>query len=463
MRGLLLFALPLVTGSILFACSDDGGAATSPQPDAGEIAPPPQPDADVLVEAGVDAGAPVTVQVLGPNKEGVRVVFHDATGAVLETKLTDPDGQAKSTTTSTPAMVTALLGRGGVLDLVTWTAVEPGDVLGAADEPADPAAIGSLDVTFPGNLMGGPPPAEYQAALGSCVAGQASGATVLSLPILPACATAAPAVLGRAIDGNDAVLKYATAKPAASPPADGGAAAVTLGAWTDPVSVTLTGTNLPTGLVTAQWSDITGALLFTHPADRELTSGQAVFEAPPVGFADAIQPSMIAELDAPAGARKTMTKRVAPTTAVAFDFATALPTITGATLVATDPVRPEISWTSSTSLATADGGVVRVGFFDDRAPSFRWSFVVPPGATSVKAPALPPEASDWSPRVGDAGSSFDLPEITFVEADAFASAATFRSAAAVLIPAASAAPDTGFALSQDGAVRITYFQTLTSR
>src|SRR5690242_8147552 len=106
MRALRLLWLvpPTVLGFL--ACEDDAGPfGPTLAFDAGGVNVGERPDATTIPpEAGVDApatgGVSITVRRLGVGIADVRVLFHDATGAVTGEATTDANG--KATTASGP-------------------------------------------------------------------------------------------------------------------------------------------------------------------------------------------------------------------------------------------------------------------------------------------------------------------------------------------------------------------------
>src|SRR5690606_2608998 len=120
------------------------------------------------------------------------------------------------------------------------------------------------------------------------------------------------------------------------------------------------------------------------------------------------------------GAMNVIGERFAASLAVTsktFDYAERLEQVTNAVFDGTDTRRPLLSWTAPPSLATTTkGGVAQVSFSTGGRALFGWSFVVPPGATQVKAPELPsPLADPWLPVADAEATSFRFPRITFLD------------------------------------------------
>lgn len=468
---LALALVPLATAA-LFACEDDGSSGSSGgfTPDGGsfEASTPPLPDAaPPPADAAVpDAPAPVTsvtvrVMSVGQPVPGIEVVFHDATGAVLGSAKTAADGRATSTG-ATPAMASALLGRGNNFNVVTWTAVEAGDELVVEEAPTQ---IGSpsLSVAFPSVANA----VNYTAMTGSC---QSSGKdSPLSIFLAPSCMRASNPILVRAADGNGGNLGFASKKGTPSP-VDGGALSVTTGAFAAADATTVDASNIPNepGNVQVGVTDIADGVGFPAAEGFLYIDGPRSFKVPAAGFADARQTLATFTTQAQ-DARITMLQRAAPAPANVLDFAQALPRITAADVTpGADPRRFEITWTAKSALSAADGGIVRVMFSpnDGRDASFQWSFVVPPGAAtsgSVKAPAMPSDASGYIPATPDAGGTFFMaPEVMFVDSSLVPSYAVFRRQAGTAFDAYEYGPrELNAVLPSNGTFRATSFSQPT--
>lgn len=417
----------LVLGS-LAACDDEIGAgnlgigdldasfdATTTPPatlDAGQADAEPQTPPDAVV-----------VAITGATIAGVPVVFHDADGAVLETLTTGADGRATSTK-PTIAMVTALQKLGTINRAVTWMGVKLGERLTLKDL-VPLGDVGTFDVSsayVDGFAR------TWTAYSGPCsVSGSVAGAQALALNT--SCIGATPsAVLVRS--AGTAPQPYRFTKTGPTAPTDGSTVAVTVPtAALAPSTTALSVTSFEiTGDIYANDASIAGGLLFAPEPpkllDRSTVAGTTASTGLyyPTSFGEALQATVSFT---PKGAlgTQTLVKRHAPGAAVTFDQKQVLPAITGGSAPdGTDPLRPVLAWTGNT--AATDGGVIVLGMVYRGAPTraVGWTFVVPPGTTTLKAPALPVD-SDFLP----AGQPlFGGPSIQFFESDAFADAAAFR-------------------------------------
>lgn len=396
------------------------------------------------------AAGQVTVRISdrsGP-RASVRVVFHDASGAVLETKLTGADGKATSSG-ALPAMASALVARGTDRDIVTWTGLEAGDEL-ALRELVPGSLLGQYDVTLPGPFGGA---TSYDVRAGDCSAFTEGTSALLDL--YPGCVSQQGAVLARASDLAGATLAHAF-KKGATYPTDGGALAVAMGAWQTPTNVTVNATGLGPSGADAELVEIADGIGF-RSFEQTLEESSTAF-ATATGFSDAHQASLL--LYPQPGAKQIVARRAAPAATIALDAAQALPPITATAISGGSARRPVLTWTSS-STAAADGGLVRVRFFGPQDASYHWTFVIPPGATTVTAPAMPDEANAFLPTAIDGGpTDFESPEVVFVESDVIPSYAVFRRQQGTLIGLETSFA--GFslpAMPMNGTYRATAFAT----
>ncbi|HVH47550.1 MAG TPA: hypothetical protein VM925_34680, partial [Labilithrix sp.] len=335
MRKVVSFLVPVsLLAGAMFACEDDSSGLGGPtfQLDASPGFDSGQPATidGSLPEAAPDAPpAPpaVTITVVdgkGP-KANLRVVFDDAAGAVLETKLTGADGKAKSTG-ALPAMASALLGTSGNRHIVTWTALENGDELVVRDlEPDD--YLGTFDVTLPGAFTDAGATGYDIRAPGNC--GTFAEGTVGTIDLYRSCVRAQSSVLARAHDENNQIVGHSF-KKANAVPTDGGAVAVATNEWKTPTTLTLTATNIPgggEGYVGVELLEISDGDGFLNPSASSLQGTETTF-ALANGFADALQASLSVFPES-LGSRQILTKRFDPAASVAFDLQTVLPAITG--------------------------------------------------------------------------------------------------------------------------------------
>lgn len=419
LRTIVLALLP-ATACPLFACESDSGTGAVLAPDAGASfdGAPPSPDS-----GAPPASSTVTVTVLGEDgpRAGVLVVFHDASGAVLETRSTGADGKAASAG-ATPAMASALLERSTARNIVTWTAIEAGDELTVNDFEFF-TQRGTYDVSLTAPFDGA---VRYNARVAHCETfGNAwDGVEARNLPVNASCVRAQNAILVDALSADD-VLAHAFAKNVAAPGA--AALAVTVGGFVAPTDVVLSRTNVPAGMLSsAELKEIVGGGGYSSfgVGDGEGEGdGSQTFRAA-TGFADAMQGAAYAR--SAGGQALVLSRRVSvppPADSFAFDFAGALPSITDATTGMTDPRRPDIAWTSAAPLTSADGGFVRFMLYLGGDSQLTWTMVVPPGATSVKGPALPAEADAWLPA-GDVGAAYL--HVIFAESDLIPDYRAFR-------------------------------------
>jgi hypothetical protein len=424
MRKLLFLVPPTLalTAFALVACEDDTGGVSpdfsfeaglpdtsSPAFDAG-----PAPNVDAAPDAPAVPTVSVTVTDFTGPKAGVRVVFHDATGAVIETKLTGSDGKAIHTGT-TPAMASALLENDHSRRIMTWTGVENGDDLQVREDGGEAAFehVGSYDVTmqpFDGGVS------RYRVQ-GSCGEDRPYGTTT-SLQLYRHCSRPKSSVLATAELWGTGVIGHAFKKGVASV-ADGGTLVVTTDAWQVPTDLALTVEHLPAQeSFNAELLEISEGTGFDN-GSTAYANNTVTFKTA-TGFAEALQTSVWFS------ANRRITKRFAPAATASVDYDTLLPPISNANVAHENPLRPVVSWDP---INVADGGVVRFWFSKgDDGFDYEWRFVVAPGSKEVTAPAMPDEAAQFLPFPADAGtaSSFGWPEVLFVEADVLPGYTAFR-------------------------------------
>jgi hypothetical protein len=461
----LLLVLASSIVAVATACGDESAAGGSAPngPEAGNApidgAPPPLPTGRGVTVTVVNYDAPVP---------DVRVVFHDATGAVTADHRTDANG--KVTAPTAPPMLTVIFG-GGLAPApnyptpggayVTYTSVAEGDslVVEASPAPAEIAAdiknpVGHWNVTVPGAFTA----ATRHSALATrnCQGGSA----VLPPPALdvilqPACLNAQNAILGTAENANGDILAFAWKKGLAAP-ATGQTTAVTLDQpWAGGVPFSLKATNIPAeGKTQGNFVLIADGASFPIRGNTtgEVGDGQGLRSiVPPPGFATAVQSSVYTEVEGDSAdfAMFGVVKREPSASATTLDMAQALPRITSPAATLSASGRAEASWSSVAPLTTSDGGYVILGWSQPinatELAYFTWTFVVPPNATTVQAPAVPEDVA--SPK-----TDIDTATIAFVESSLVPG---YKEWKAMPLPALRIDPgfDVGQALPSDATVR----------
>lgn len=410
MRSRLL-ALLLPALCLPLACEDSSSSSGAPfSLDAGpgfDAGTTPSP------EAGMDAFVPpmaegITVTVLDGTKPSsdVRVLFHDAAGAVIGDQKTDAAGRVTAATA--PSMVTVLSrdvnGAGALGSPITYLGVADGDKL-VVVIPSSPAAapvVGKYSVTlqpfdgvtsFGVSVMGN-----------SCAAFTSNLAEPLLVNLFEPCLATQNAVLAVGNDATNALLGFGFTKTAARPAANA-TVSLSLGltAPTTSTKITVANPGSVTGTNATLHAIANGASFRLGFESGSLSEGGLSFPTPS-GFADAYQASARQRSPSAAGSSEQFLVRREPATAngtLAFDFANALPalTINDTALVQTTPGRPDITVGSTAPLTAADGGVVKISW-SVSFTTVSWAFVVPPSVTSFKAPALPADAVAFAPTAG---------------------------------------------------------------
>lgn len=429
----LVGSVPLLAAAV-FACEEDqSGGGPQLDFDSGPLdanRPPfdgaPGFDAnvpDAPPDAPVARDVTVVVTTGGRPKPNARVVFHDASGAVLETKETGVDGKATSTG-AVPAMASVVLGTSTLHHILTWTAIEAGDVLQARDIDESDDVLGDYRVTLPALDDGGA--VRFHAATGDCQQPLSPGESGL-LTIRRHCIGMQGAVLGMARDQADELVGV-TFKKGNAVPSDAGALDVALPAWTAPTPFSLSVTSPSDDLgFAATLDEIVHGIAFSQEAFRGDGTSYPFRIAP--SFAEALQATVY--FDPFSGSRRTITKRIAPAASLAIDPAEALAPITEAAIDASNARRPKVTWETA-GVANTDGGLVQLRYYGPADADFFWTLVVPPGSLTATAPAMPAELDGLLPEADAGPSVYWPPEVHFVETDLLANYAAFRRQPALL-------------------------------
>lgn len=466
MRNLRLLALlaPVLLSPL--ACEDSSSSSGGTfNPEAGPgFEAGPLPDAEPL-DAGLDAIAPATgvnvtvVKGTAPQKD-VRVILHDSAGAVIGDVKTDAAGKVVIATA--PSMVT-VLGTRFISDAIlpqlvptTFQGVTDGDnlLVDISDVSSGGTPAGEYSVSFAAPFGG--TSVDYLASVGNCVSTTTQPATPLLLPVDASCVSAQNSVLASARDANQIDLAFGFAKNLAKP----GATPLAVG----PLSFTargltkVTAANIPVG--GSRYGELlaisNGASFFSTITGGALDAGDLTF-ATATGFAEAYQASVTTQVFTTGTNRRTLIRREATTApasaTLAFDFASALPSITNVVVDRMNVARPKVTLSSSAPFASADGAVVALGWFPSDGPDARWTFIVPPTTTTITVPALPADASAYTPN----GTS-NVPELAFVESSLLPGYAELKK-----LPISAGElnlADTSMPLPLAGTVRITHWDPI---
>ncbi|MDB5215225.1 MAG: hypothetical protein JWO86_3152 [Myxococcaceae bacterium] len=412
MRQLRLLALLAPVLLLPVACENSSSSPSAPFTfEAGPgFEAGPSPEAGPLEDAGIDAadvfvppaptGVTVTVvQGLAPQAD-VRVISQDATGAVIGDQKTDATGKLLITTV--PNMVTVLATRSGAPTPVTFYAVAEGDNLVVRIEQPlpEPSTVSSYSVTFTPPAVA-PIPNANVVVNGSCYGNTTDTASPVLIGLYANCALAANAILAEGSNIAGVRLGFAFKKSVPAPAANA-TDNVLLGAWTAPGQTTLIASNRPAGTLSLS-SDL---YMIANGAAFMATGGGALDDggvnyATATGFSDAYQSFVRADGNfANANVETAFIRREAVPAAATladFDFAAALPYITGAAIDTTTTARPSITLTSG-SLAAADGGAVAISWSTAAETLGTWTFVLPASAAATfKVPALPADATTFIP------------------------------------------------------------------
>lgn len=408
----------------LYACEDGGSSSggTFVPPEAGPL-PEAGPGVDssiTPVDSSVPDAAPKGVTVTVVEKAGpvanVRVLAHDASGAVISDLRTNATGKVAFATA--PSMITVLdLVNGGPVAL-TYLGVADGDAL-IATRP-DPFPSGAPVGTYAVSITPFGVEPNYSIAVGgdNCGAFTNLPATPTNVDLYPHCLAATNTVLVTASGITN--LGFGAIKGIAKPAAG---ATVSVG----PVTVNAASTAkldgaLPAGTnVRADLRSIVGDFaFFTGSGNGTFGSGGISFPIA-ASFADAYQSLVVAE-KTPANPRvaKGILRReisAAASPSFTYDLTQTLPFLTSATLAGATPARSDITITPEASLAAADGGLVSLEWtlVGGATQNRNWTFVIPPSTTTFKIPALPADATQYVPAANVAVASvafFEASQLT---------------------------------------------------
>lgn len=468
MRSLRLLALVLpgaVLPSVLIACEDSGSSSggTLALPEAGpgfeagtipdsSITPPPP-------EAGPDVapkGVSVTVIQQGAPLQNIRIIAHDASGAVIGDVKTGATGKASFA--AAPSMVTVLDTVFGGPVALTYLGVADGDALIVTrPDPPPGNVVGTYDVTvFPFG-----PASEFALSVGGDNCGAFTTMPFSGIPIpvdlYPQCLSATNAVLLHASNGGNHWydFKKGVAKPAMGARVAVGPMNVASGSTAKLDGAVPAGTNVSTELR----SVVGDFAFFTGGGVGAFGDGGVVYPIA-TGFADAYQSRVVAQKTAagPAIAKGFVRRELAPastTPTLTFDLTQSLPFLSNATLAGAVPARSDVTLTAESSLASADGGMVSLEWSvpGGVTQSRQWMFVVPPSTTTFKLPALPADAPGHTP-----GANLAIASVAFVEASQLSGYAQLK---ALPLPITSNVPfvadDTSKALPATGTVKVTAY------
>ena len=440
-----------------------GDAAGMPTGDGGH--PPAESGATDAVgptDAGADAtlvdASPqpltLTVLLLGVPEPGVNVVFQDGTGAVIATATTDATGRVTRSVMA-GSQVTALLGTLLAPQVVTIQGVAPGDALTVVD-PATSASSPSepVTVTLPAATWDSSATAEGVYA-GSCY-------NPLPYPInlTQSCESAGEfPLLARAFDtGSGQEIAYTYQLGNAAQP-DGGLPdgatslpiVMTLPWATSTATATITATN-PPGLpadgggfangVTLDYDEIARGVVLRVPAASVGTTDDAGAQSAGFvmhpGYPDFVQAEAVDQFTTPQGllvaGGATRAAAQATSLAMSFDLST-LPLITATSVDTADggaTSQPVVTWTSTASLAAANGIYISAQWSSsittDASTLYvngTWTILAPPTATNVHAPALPASLAAWGPS--PTASFNPTPRVAAVQASFAPGYAGFRA------------------------------------
>lgn len=446
-RLLLLTGTGALVGGAWVA---EGCSQTPPQlfsPDTGlpvfvfDSAPPPVVYAD---------GGPQPVRIvagsLGGPEASALVVFHDASGSVTGTTMTNSDGYAESLLPAGSG-VSVLLGNVNVApSVVTYLGVQPGDLLVAYDPSVVPNDNALTITDVPSGAPGGS--VDFNALTGSnCGSGYFTGSMAMPYPLYTGCLSplAQFPVLVEALDINATQLGFVFSKNQTLN-LDAGATvdladaswSTMQGMWT--VNV-LNGSSNPEVTFTEVASTVpltTGFFDDQLMPDGGFSPGTFVTH---VGYSDFVQSEANVQSSNEVGTTFTAiaTRSLAPMTAngsVTLDLSQLPPTIDTETADwTTKPAQPTVTFQPGSPINAPVGTVVVLTWYGQsdagQYTNATWTIVAPPNLTTITAPVLPASAVGWTPT-NEQGN--ETVTVTVMSGDGITGYDQFRQFAGVMPP-----------------------------
>ena len=411
-------ALPVVVtvGACVAACDDSSNPSTditlpdAALPDSSPNIPPSDaavsdggaPDADAAPAQGISV---LVVDGLLP-KSGIRVIYHDATGAPTGGDTTDATGHVVSATT--PSMVTVLTSETAAdVNPVTFMGLTGGETLRVAirHPQNEESSVGIVSATHTTSAAVTNASMFYSSFGPRCGSNASNIDSPILITVLPSCISAANSVLTTASDTNGATLGFAFMKNVTAPTNN---ATVNVGplAFTAKGSRTLAATNL---LDAEQYGNnvsafaVVGTDPFYLPSTGNINQPAGVTYATPVGFADAYQSELdVGKTAGGFSASTRILRREAAAAASAgaltsFDFNEALPLLQSVAVdITAGAARPVVTITTAPT-TNAHTGYARIRW-PGQTYGAQWTFVFPGDQKTFTVPALPPDASAFAPH-----------------------------------------------------------------
>lgn len=349
---------------------------------------------------------------------GVSVVLSDADGAYLATHVSDADGVATIADVPAGASITVVRQYEGQYSMTTIFAIEPEDALVVGRRGGrDWTYVGSMEVLLPP----GPGSADDYTLFTKCGEEWLGNDTSGAIEFLAFCQEGEFSVFALA---QDLPLSSFSLISSGHTFVNGGTLDLTANSWQPRSQYTVALTNLPPGLtyLAAEWAATEhGYMLGRGNALKDLDSSPTAItlDVPSQYGGD----GSIVLLDIHRGGASDQIIRE-QRTAHRYDNSyptMALPMLSAATF---DFASQTLSWSEELPGADADAfrGTVAWSTGDDAAPTyFNWTFIGPPGQTSMRVPALPASLGDIKPTFNGASSDFcnqtGCPNINLVETD----------------------------------------------
>ena len=374
-----------LTGLLLFSLACGSVKETPADAPASDAAP----DGPLVGEATLE------VKLGGVATGGLKVLFHDAQGAVVTEATTDGSGIATATV-NVGAMVTVAV---SATELITITGVKPADHILLKNPP--PFQDTTVSTVSFGSSQEAAGHSFYRADLGDDLYVTAPKMTTgtRTLDVLQANldATGKLHMVAAVYDATNKIISYASV--ANVTPVLGGTTIVNFPSLyrqdVTTMNVTLSGAPADASLFVVDSANEQAGMLFAPSAfagidSSSVAAGNAAVIVPYLGsFGDFVHTTAVVRFMAPGTETFTYARRVPrPAGAFVIDAATT-PRLGAAALDVATPVRPVATWTiTGGTAAGGDANIARLAWRDAGGGAFTWHAYVAPDATSFAFPAV---------------------------------------------------------------------------
>jgi hypothetical protein len=398
MTARLLLSLGVLAPFTLLACSggtsSDGGGHDARSSDASNGSDAGSADGSAS-DGAPGSGVTAIYYKNGTPAAGATVVFSDPSGALLQMATTDSNGSASFAVPAMGMVTVADMSTGSLSTIQTIAGVQPNDQLLFGGRRPPSTLTGNIKVSYPNVFPG----AQYvDVDLGCQVAQDHQPTQALTIPVTSSCLdhNSLLTVVSTARKSDGTALAYALDTDITIPA--GGTATLAVSMWkTDFVDYTMIASDVPTGgtlFVASIGLSRSGSPAFGSASQtKAIMAGtllQDVVPMPPA-FGDKMNWSARVFFGGFTGpASEVALYNTAPTATITVDLGTTLlGQITRATLDASMPQRPALTWDSAASSGNLTGASLRVQWSVNGTMG-TWEALHPPAASgSFQFPEMP--------------------------------------------------------------------------